>query len=201
MKHDDLDVVILTEQVEMKTNQFHIRFIPVLLIGLMLAISSCRSNKSVSKNPSDTNHKTVSTQKKTQEKYAALLGVNATEITNIPLYEFIDDWYGTPYQYGGKTKKGIDCSGFAAELYKTIYNKDISGTSETIYEKCTTVSIKNLKEGDLLFFKIDKNRISHIGVYLQNNKFVHATTKKGVMIDDLDEAYYKKYFYKAGKLK
>ena len=64
-----------------------------------------------------------------------------------------------------------------------------------------TVSKSNLEEGDLLFFKIDGDKISHIGVYLQNNKFVHATTKKGVMIDDLDEAYYKKYYYKAGRLK
>ena len=53
----------------------------------------------------------------------------------------------------------------------------------------------------MVFFKIENDNINHIGIYLQNNKFVHASTKKGIMIDDLDEAYYKKYFFKAGRLK
>ena len=52
-----------------------------------------------------------------------------------------------------------------------------------------------------MFFKIESDKVSHIGVYLQNNKFVHASTKKGIHIDDLDEPYYKKYFYKGGRIK
>ncbi|MGZ6519803.1 MAG: C40 family peptidase, partial [Bacteroidia bacterium] len=71
----------------------------------------------------------------------------------------------------------------------------------SIFTQCKVVSKNNLEEGDLVFFKIDGDNISHIGVYLQNNKFVHATTKKGVMVDDLDEDYYKKYYYKGGRIK
>ena len=61
--------------------------------------------------------------------------------------------------------------------------------------------MEKIKQGDLLFFKTNGNSISHVGVYLKNNKFVHASTSKGVMINDLEETYYKKYFYSAGRLK
>lgn len=175
---------------------FHYFYFPILLFAI--SISSCRSHKETAKTETSS---TAPKSKKVQEKYAAILNVDKSNIENIKLYAFIDEWYGTPYKYGGKNKDGIDCSNFTSTLYSSIYNKSISGSSSSIFEKCSLISKNNLKEGDLVFFKIDGNNISHIGVYLQNNKFVHATTKKGVMIDDLDEPYYKKYFYKAGRLK
>ena len=169
-----------------------------LLSGLLIiavSLSSCRSHKEVSKTNTSS-----SKAAKVKEKYALVLKVDESKIENIKLYTFIDEWYAVPYKYGGNTKSGIDCSNFTATLYSTIYNKSISGSSSGIFEKCKVVSKSNLEEGDLVFFKIDGNKISHIGVYLQNNKFVHATTKKGVMIDDLDEPYYKKYYFKSGRI-
>jgi lipoprotein Spr len=127
--------------------------------------------------------------------------VNEQKIESIKLYALIDDWYGTVYKYGGCDKNGIDCSNFVGVLYQEIYNKSLKGSSASIFNQCTPVVKSELREGDLLFFKIDSKAVSHIGIYLQNNRFVHATTKKGVMIDDLEEAYYKTRFYKAGRLK
>ena|ERR1700741_1904694 len=175
-----------------------------LILISSLLFASCGSHKEATSSSKEEHHseKSASGSKKIAGKYAELVGVSAKDINeNIQLYSFIDDWYGTPYKYGGKSKNGIDCSNFTCTLYKEVYNKPISGTSSSLYDQCRSVSKNDLKEGDLVFFKIEKNSISHIGVYLQNNKFVHATTKKGVMIDDLDEAYYKKYFYKAGRIK
>lgn len=169
-----------------------------LLIAFLLF--SCRSGKDVprtsKKNPET---KIASSSKKIERKYAGALGVSENKISNIELYSFIDEWYGVPYKFGGKNKNGIDCSNFTSTLYKIIYSKTLNGSSASIFKQCKVISKSELKEGDLLFFKIEKDEISHIGVYLQNNKFVHATTKKGVMIDDLNEAYYKKYFFKAGR--
>lgn len=169
-----------------------------ILLFLAVSISSCRSHKDNATNNSNTN---VPKSKKVKEKYATLLNVDESKIENVKLYSFIDEWYGVPYKYGGKNKSGIDCSNFTATLYSNIYSKTLSGSSSSIFEQCKIISKNNLEEGDLVFFKIDGDKISHIGVYLQNNKFVHATTKKGVMVDDLDQAYYKKYFYKAGRIK
>ncbi|MGZ4117492.1 MAG: C40 family peptidase [Bacteroidia bacterium] len=163
-------------------------------------MSSCRTHKETS---SSTEHKKISASKtkNIQSKYAAILHVDESKIDNVKLYSFIDEWYGVPYKYGGNNKKGIDCSNFASTLYSTVYLKPLTGSSSSIFTQCKVVSKNNLEEGDLVFFKIDGDNISHIGVYLQNNKFVHATTKKGVMVDDLDEDYYKKYYYKGGRIK
>jgi murein DD-endopeptidase / murein LD-carboxypeptidase len=136
-----------------------------------------------------------------REKYAEKLQVPAAAITNFTLYRFIDEWYSVPYQYGGKTKSGIDCSGLTCTLYKSVYQKTISGSAATLWSKCNAVNEKQLSEGDLVFFKIGGDKVSHVGVYLQNRRFVHASTKKGVIINSLDEAYYMKYFFKGGSIR
>ncbi len=135
------------------------------------------------------------------QKYAKKLNVDVANIKNFQLYSFIDDWYATPYQYGGKTKAGIDCSGFVISLYNEVYKRQICCNSQTLYSQTQLIAVDELREGDLVFFKINSDKISHIGLYLMNHKFVHASVSKGVIISDLQEAYYKKYFYKAGRVK
>jgi lipoprotein Spr len=116
------------------------------------------------------------------------------------LYYQVYDWLGTRYRYSGNSKKGIDCSGFVSEMYKKTYCIDLNGSSCSIYSQVKPVDKCELKEGDILFFKIKKNQISHVGVYLGNNKFAHASVHSGVIVSDLDDQYYKKYFYKGGRL-
>jgi len=148
-----------------------------------------------------TNHRVaVSHSKSIEKKYARLLEVSKEDIANKKLFLFIDEWYGTPYKYGGKTKKGTDCSGFTGAAFKEVYGKELAGSSLSMYNQCRRIPKEELREGDLVFFKIGSKEVSHVGIYLQNNKFVHATTKAGVMIDDLDEDYYKKYFFNGGRI-
>ncbi len=117
------------------------------------------------------------------------------------LYYQVYEWIGTRYKYSGETKKGIDCSGFVSKMYDRVYCIPLSGGSRDIYSQVKENNIKKseLKEGDILFFKIKKGQISHVGIYLGNNKFAHASVQSGVIISDLNEPYYKKYFYKAGR--
>lgn len=164
----------------------------VLISSTLLLFASCKSSKNT------TNTESLSS-KKTRTKYASLIGVSENQISNINLYSFIDEWYGVPYKYSGKTKSGIDCSGFTSLLLQKVYSKNIGGSASSIYDQCKSISKKDLQAGDLVFFKIESDKISHIGVYLQNNKFVHASTKKGVIINDLNEDYYKKYYYKSAR--
>jgi len=86
-------------------------------------------------------------------------------------------------------------------LYKTSFDITLAQSAADIYKEVKPVKKSALKEGDLVFFKINKKKISHVGVYIGNNKFVHASVQSGVVISDLDEPYYKKYFYKAGRVK
>lgn len=134
-----------------------------------------------------------------QNKYGSILGVSADKISNITLYQFIDDWYGTPYKYGGQSRSGVDCSGFINTLYSQVYHKSIPRTTKDISSKVKSVSKSNLKEGDIVIFDIQGKKHSHAGVYLLNGKFVHASSSKGVIISDLENPYYVKAFSKAGR--
>ncbi|MEI8279962.1 MAG: NlpC/P60 family protein [Bacteroidota bacterium] len=136
-----------------------------------------------------------------KEKYATMMNVSEKEITNIPLYNFIDEWYGVPYAMGGTEKTGIDCSGFAGKLYSQIYGKElVHSSSEQYNEYRFTKKIKNLKEGDLVFFRNRGRKVSHVGVYLTNNFFVHASTTSGVMISNLDDDHWHHLYVGAGKV-
>jgi lipoprotein Spr/probable lipoprotein NlpC len=135
------------------------------------------------------------------QKYARMMDVPKKKIKNPELYQFIDDWIGTKYQYGGLSKNGIDCSGFTYLLYKEVYDKTIprntSGQVDIIKRKYEG----QLKEGDLVFFDYDKKKFSHVGVFLQNGYYVHASTRKGVMVQKLKDPYTYKYFSRGGSIK
>ncbi len=134
------------------------------------------------------------------EYFSQILGVALSATSNLKLYQFVYDWIGTPYRLGGGTKKGIDCSGFAFELYNKVFNTMIGNNSRNIFSMVNPINKSDLKEGDLVFFKIGSRSITHVGVYVGNNKFAHASSSKGVMISDLDESYWQRYYYKGGRL-
>ena len=135
-----------------------------------------------------------------QVRYAVLLNTPAEEVKNTKMFEFIDDWYGTPYRLGGTTKKGVDCSAFSQFLFASVYGFSIPRTAREQYNLTNRISRTELKEGDLIFFNT-RGAISHVGVYLQNNKFVHASTSGGVMISDIFDEYWAKKFVGVGRLK
>lgn len=135
-----------------------------------------------------------------QIRYAVLLSTPAEEVKNTKMFEFIDDWYGTPYRLGGTTKKGVDCSAFSQFLFASVYGFSIPRTAREQYDLTNRISRTELKEGDLIFFNT-RGGISHVGVYLQNNKFVHASTSGGVMISDIFEEYWVRRFVGVGRLK
>ena len=174
-------------------------FYSVIGIAFLFGIVSCGPSKKISHNANTRQQYSKKNEKDILHKYEALLQTNL-DPSSIGLYEYIDKWMGAPYRYGGTTMKGVDCSGFVWTVYKDIYNIKVSHSSEKQFEECKHIKESHLKEGELVFFRINKDKkISHVGIYLANNKFVHATTKKGVMIDDLTEPYYAKSYVGAGK--
>ncbi|MDM1049176.1 C40 family peptidase [Sphingobacterium hotanense] len=132
------------------------------------------------------------------ENYAALLGVKQKELDNKSLYYVIDEWMGTPHRMGGLDKRGVDCSGFVGMLYRKAYGKDLPRTSRDMADVIKRKYDRQLKEGDLVFFSFGGRNIDHVGIYLHNDKFVHVSTRKGVIISSLKDAWYSKYFTRCG---
>ena len=116
------------------------------------------------------------------------------------LFSFVKDWEGVPYRYGGTTRTGVDCSGFVGVLYKEVYNKQIPRTTKELSSTAKTLPKSNLQEGDLVFFDIDGKKNSHVGVYLKDGDFVHASTSKGVIVSSLENPYYQRSFARGGRL-
>jgi lipoprotein Spr len=170
----------------------------ILAIALLFSVlASQAQTKSAPNTPDD---KAPDEQDGLAKTYLSqIMGVALSATSNMKLFHFVYDWIGTPYHFGGNTRRGIDCSAFTKELYSEVFNLDIKRSSRDIFSMVNPVGKDDLKEGDLVFFKIHSRRISHIGIYLGNNKFAHASSR-GVAISSLDDNYYSRYFYKGGRL-
>lgn len=136
-----------------------------------------------------------------QLKYAIMLDANVEKLSNINLLKLIDDWYGTRYCMGGSSKSCIDCSAFTQVLMYSIYNINLPRTAQDQYNNAQAIGMEDLNEGDLVFFNTGGRSISHVGIYLLNNKFVHAATTGGVMVSDLNDGYWRSRFKGAGRVK
>lgn len=133
--------------------------------------------------------------------YFKSLSINIDSVKNPALFYKVYEWIRTPYKYAGNTKEGIDCSGFTCIIYKEVFQQDVIRGSAELYKTVKPINKNKLQEGDFLFFKIKRNKISHVGVYLGKNKFAHAAVSGGVTVSDLSEEYYKKRFFKGGRMK
>jgi lipoprotein Spr len=132
-------------------------------------------------------------------------GVRITPEDHLYLYAEASKWLGTPYRSGGNTLRGVDCSGFVVAVFREVYGKKLARTSAGILkENCRKVNRSKLREGHLVFFRTDnkkKKEPNHVGIYLKNGKFVHASSSKGVMVSNLSEPYYVRAWMTGGEVK
>ncbi|HEY8783904.1 MAG TPA: NlpC/P60 family protein [Mucilaginibacter sp.] len=170
----------------------------IIVIALFFSVTAVQAQTKTSPKPAD--EKPSDEQESLAKDYLSqIMGVALSATSNMKLFHFVYDWIGTPYRFGGSSKNGIDCSAFTKELYSQVFNMDIERNSRDIFSMVSPINKDDLKEGDLVFFKIHSRRISHVGIYLGNNRFAHASSR-GVAISSLDDAYYKRYFYRGGRM-
>ena len=134
-----------------------------------------------------------------QFKYAILMDVPVEALNNVKLFSFIDEWYGAPYRFGGSSKNGIDCSAFTGGLMTAVFGVGLPRMAKDQFTVCEHLEKDELEEGDLVFFHTTRKGISHVGIYLGNGKFVHASVNYGVTISDMSAGYYAKAFRGGGR--
>ena len=158
----------------------------ILLFALLVFVTSCGSRR----------HTTTYSESKASKAADAMANLKSKA-----LYKFITDWTGVRYRLGGLDKNGIDCSGFAYLLNKEIYGQTLPRRSRDQAQVIKEKNPSQLKEGDLIFFSFGGNGIDHVGVYLNNGFFVHASTTRGVIVDDLTLPAYQRVLIKSGPVK
>lgn len=110
-----------------------------------------------------------------------------------------EEWLGTPYVYGGTSRNGTDCSGFVLNVFRKI-DVPLPRTSREQADRGTAVGRENIQPGDLLFFNTTGSGVSHVGIAIGKQKFIHASTSRGVIVSSLDEDYYGERFLFAKKV-
>ena len=130
-----------------------------------------------------------------------LPGFDYTTIREQMLMEIIK-YLGTPYKYGGTTKNGIDCSAFTQTLYKDVFKIDLLRSARLQYTQGREISAKDdLQFGDLVFFNTRKRvKPGHVGLYIGENLFAHASSTKGVTISLLNYDYYSRTYMGARRI-
>ena len=170
---------------------------------LLLSYTSCKSSKKA-KNKETASSKVIIKTSKTDDAYVAHKSESKTSKAN-NIVKFAKQFKGVKYKWGGTTKTGMDCSGLVYESFRThkIYLPRIS---RDMAKKGKKISLKEVKEGDLLFFntKNRRHRINHVGLVTKSTsktlEFIHSTTSKGVIISKLSESYWNKAFVEARRV-
>ena len=162
----------------------------IAFVGLVLCLSSCHTSA-------------PRLDYKALAQASVRLGVDIELTDNHRLYINAAEWIGTPYRAGGSSKQGTDCSGLVSQLYKKTYRIRLSRSTDGQLKESNRIARRNLREGDLVFFtsRASLKRVAHVGIYLKDGKFIHASTSQGVIVSNLKERYYTQYWLCGGRVK
>ena len=125
---------------------------------------------------------------------------NTAESMRDKMMEVVLSYIGTPYRIGGIDHSGMDCSGFSMVVFDSVFKVELPHSARQQAELGDRVSTDNLHVGDLVFFRTVRRRISHVGIYLGDDLFAHASVEQGVTISSLESTYYKRRYAGARKL-
>lgn len=116
------------------------------------------------------------------------------------LYSHYQGWIGVRHKDRGLDKSGIDCSGFVHITFKKLFNQSLPRSTELLIKNGNRIEEKTRRPGDLVFFKTGIKR-RHVGIYVGENKFVHVSKKRGVMVSDLNNPYWQDTYWQTRRVR
>ena len=178
-----------------------------VIICLLLLVSSCGSKRAAVveapkiEHPSNIPPEVPEREKKPQKPEPEKKKDNRSAYVGNIMKE-ARKWMGTPYRYGGKSRSGTDCSGFVMSVFQEAAGIKLPRSSREQQVYCEGIDRRRLEPGDLVFFSTSRRSkaVSHVGIYIGDGDFIHASTSKGVIISSMDERYYTSHYHSCGRV-
>jgi len=170
------------------------KLLTLVVLSLVL-LSGCSARKP---SPSKKYYATLQPYK-TQTKELPPYRLTKKNAITLALYDEYVKWYGTPYKYGGSSLRGVDCSALVQSIYRDAFGLRVPRTVKYQVKIGYQVKRKNIKEGDLLFFKTGWST-RHSGIYLEKGNFINTSSKYGVTISNLNNPYWKSKYWQTRRV-
>lgn len=185
---------------------FRMRIPVIIMVAVMMSMASCHSHRHVVRGDQGTEIARSGKHSGKpsgggKDKPSAKPPHTDDKYVNTLLNEAYA-WLGVPYLYGGKTRKGADCSGFVVAVFDEALGIKLPRVSREQGEHCKEIKKSELRPGDLVFFCTgkDKHRVSHVGIYVGDNNMIHASTKIGICIAPINSKYFIETYHHSGRV-
>ncbi|MGL5006298.1 MAG: bifunctional murein DD-endopeptidase/murein LD-carboxypeptidase [Plesiomonas sp.] len=177
-----------------------LRTLPMATLMLLLSACSTTATKTHTKTHTDKSAEThiSQVQQASQAEFEELVS-NTTINVKTRILEQFSEWRGVRYRLGGNSKKGIDCSAFVQRTFFEQFGIELPRSTRDQQTTGKLINKKHLQPGDLVLFKTGSTG-RHVGIYIGNSKFVHASTSSGVMISNLNDGYWKNRYRQARRV-
>lgn len=177
---------------------FKYRFLYIIIALSLLA--SCSSSVRFSSDLQKSSKSEIVEKKKEKESDSKVaLNDGPKTKTEKAIVAEAKTWMGTPYAWGGTTKRGVDCSGFVMNVYSSV-GINLPRTAAEQYDYVQRINSDDKKAGDLVFFKKTAG-ISHVGIYIGNNEIIHSSSGRGVTIQSFEDPYLQSLYAGMGRPK
>ncbi|WP_075181270.1 bifunctional murein DD-endopeptidase/murein LD-carboxypeptidase [Pantoea sp. 1.19] len=176
--------------------RYILRALPAVALATLLSACSTTGNREAHTETHAVNHQNGFLLQASQDEFEQM--VQNVDIKS-RLMEQYADWKGVRYRLGGTTKRGIDCSAFVQNTFREQFGLDLPRSTSEQQDSGRSIQRSKLRPGDLVLFRAGSTG-RHVGIYLGNDNFVHASTSSGVMISNLNESYWKNRYREARRV-
>lgn len=168
-----------------------IKYIHIVVFTLIILLCSCHGSK----------HRQADLAATDRPMEVMVSGLSGSADSKALIKE-AKKWLGVPYRYGGNDKEGVDCSGMVVQVFLNARGVKLPRTCMGQSEYVKEVNPDDMSTGDLVFFATGKDtkKISHVGIMIDNDNFIHASSTKGVIVSQLSSAYYQRTLRKIGRV-
>jgi len=178
--------------------------IPLLMVATVMTLVSCGSKKRATTTPLPPGRSVAEISLDELVGRGTFVMTPDEDLSSQAkaLVDAAHKWLGTAYRYGGESRSGVDCSALVMNVYREALGLKIPRTTRSQRQYAAYIQRDDLQPGDLIFFSSNKNRkgISHVGMFIGSDRFIHASSSRGVVVSKLSEKYFMTHYHSSGRV-